>query len=256
MIVLPLDEADHEAVLNFLLPELVSNGALIADCTVLRGQARVFVAEKAGDVLGVMAHIGAFVGVNATSDNTFRKLLAAHGGALADGRFWSIVPERELAWFESHTRVEWTDPMLEMLYDPLTEPVPPPAPETLARALTLADLGLMRRFYDETHVEHWTPDILQRGPFYGIVEEDVLVAIAGSYYVTDWLGEVGMVGVLPRYRRRGYGTLVSHLVTRDVLRRAKKACLHVARKDRGPHELYLKMGYRDVGEAHLLVWRV
>jgi hypothetical protein len=40
MIVLPLDEADHQAVMNFLLPDLVRNGALIPDCTVLRDRCR------------------------------------------------------------------------------------------------------------------------------------------------------------------------------------------------------------------------
>ncbi len=255
MIVLPLDEADHEAVLSFLLPELVRNGALIADCTVLRDEARVFVAEKAGTILGVMAQVGRFVGMRCTSQNVFRKLLGAHGGALTGRVLWSTVAAEELAHIDSQAAIERTEPMREMLYDPILGPVQPSLPETLARKLTVADLGLMRRFYDEIATEHWTPDALKRGPFYGIVKDEKLVACAGSYYVTDWLGEVGLVSVLPRYRRRGYGTLVSHLVTQDVLTRAKKACLHVARKDRGPHELYLRMGYRDVGEAFLVAWR-
>jgi len=256
MIVLPLDEADHEAVLNFLLPELVRNGALIADCTVLRDEARVFVAEKAGTILGVMAHIGRFVGMRCTSENVFRKLIGAHGGALTGHVLCSTVAGQELVYIDTQATIERTEPMHEMLYDPILGPVEPRAPATLARRLTVADLGLMRRFYDEVGYGHWTPDALKRGPFYGIVEDEKLVACAGAHYVTDWLGEIGMVGVLPRYRRRGYGTLVSDLVTQDVLTRAKKACLHVARKDRGPHELYLRMGYRDVGEAFLVTWRV
>lgn len=292
MIVLPLDEADHEAVLNFLLPELVRNGALIADCTTLRTESRVFVAEKAGQVLGVMAHVGLFVGVRATSENAFRKLLAAHGGAIAEGTHWSMVSAEELAYIESRATVEWTEPMFEMLYDPIAGPVEPATPAALAKKLTVNDLGPLRRLFEELGVRHFEPALLQRGPFYGVVQPDVpaqkvspthdaratdnvptteksgpaqhgeagrnreLVAVAGSYFVTDWLGELGLVHVLPRYRRRGYGTLVSHLVTRDILAHAKKACLHVAKNDRGPHELYLKMGYRDVGEAHLVVWHI
>lgn len=262
MIVLPLDEADHEAVLNFLLPELVRNGPLIADCTVLRDEARVFVAEKAGTILGAMAHVGNFVGMRCTSENVFRKLLGEHAGALSGGLVWSTVAAEELAHIDSQTAVERTEPLHQMLYDPILGPVQPSLPETLARRLTVADLGLMRRFYDEIATEHWTPDALKRGPFHGIVEDvspagdKALVAAAGSYYMTDWLGEVGMVGVLPRYRRRGYGTLVSHLVTQEILTRSKKVCLHVVKKDRGPHELYLRMGYRDVGEAFLVIWRV
>ena len=256
MIVLPLDEADHEAVLNFLLPELVRNGALITDCTVLRDEARVFVAEKSGGILGVMAQVGSFVGARCTSENVFRKLVGAHGGALTGRELWSVVAAEELAYIDSQAAVELTEPFREMLYDPILGPVQPSLPETLARRLTVADLGLMRRLYNEIATEHWTPDALKRGPFYGIVEGEKLVASAGSHYVTDWLGEVGLVGVLPRYRRRGYGTLVSHLVTQDVLTRAKKACLHVAAKNRGAHELYLRMGYRDVAEAFLVIWRV
>lgn len=256
MIVRPLDEVDREVVLNSLLPDLVRNGALIADCTVLHEQARVYVAERGGAVLGVMAQIGAFVGLRTTSENVFRKLVEAHGGALAGRTLWCLVHAEELAHIDAQAHVEWTEPMREMLYEPIMGPVEPRASAVLARKLSVADLGLMRAFYKATAVEHWTPDMLQRGPFYGIVEDDVLVAVAGSYYVTDWLGEVGMVGVLPKYRRRGYGTLVSHLVTHDILRRAKKACLHVAAKDHGPHEMYLRMGYRDAGEAHLIVWHV
>jgi GNAT superfamily N-acetyltransferase len=262
MIVLPLDEADREAVLNSLLPDLVRNGALIADCTVLADHARVFVAEKGGAILGVMAQIGAFVGLRTTSENVFRKLVEAHGGALIGHTLWSLVHAEELAHIGAQARIEWTEPMREMLYEPIMGPVEPRASAALARKLTVADLGLMREFYKATEVLHWTPDMLQRGPFYGIVEDNAparsgaLAAVAGSYYVTDWLGEIGMVGVLPRYRRHGYGTLVSHLVTQDILRRAKKACLHVAVKDHGPHEMYLKMGYRDAGQGHLVVWHV
>jgi GNAT superfamily N-acetyltransferase len=262
MIVLPLDEADREAVLNFLLPELVRNGALIADCTVLHDRARVFVAERGGDVLGVMALFGDFVGLRSTSENTFRKLVGAYGGMLSGRTVWSIVGAEELAHIEAQAAIEWVEPTHAMLYDPIVEPVAPPLPETLARRLSVADLGLMRRFYQETGIVHWRPEALELGPAYGIVEAEALVgheglvAAAGSYYVTDWLGEVGMVGVLPRYRRRGYATLVSYLVARDILARAKKVCLHVVRANLAAHELYLKMGYRDVGEAFLLAWRV
>lgn len=255
MIVLPFDEADQQAVLNFLLPELVRNGALIADCTVLRDRARVFVAEKASEILGAMALFDNFVGVRCTSENVFRKLLAAQGGAIAGRTLYSIVPAEELAYIDSRATLESLEPMHVMLYDPILEPVEPRASETLARKLTVADLGLMRRFYDETKTAHWLPDRLKHGPFYGIVEDKRLVAVAGSYYVTDWLGEIGLVGVLARYRRRGYGTLVSHLVTQEILRRAKKVCLHVGRGNAGAHELYLKMGYRDVGDASLVAWR-
>jgi GNAT superfamily N-acetyltransferase len=255
MIVLPFDEADQQAVLNFLLPELVRNGALIADCTVLRDRARIFVAEKAGEVLGAMAVFDNFVGMRCTSENVFRKLVGAHGGALAGHTLYSIVRGEELAYVESRATLESVEPMRVMVYDPIMEPVEPRAAGTLARRLSVADLGLLRRFYEEMRTPHWSPDRLKHGPFYGIVEDERLVAIAGSYYVTDWLGEIGLVGVLPRYRRRGYGTLVSHVVTQEILRRAKKVCLHVGRGNAGAHELYLKMGYRDVGDASLAAWR-
>jgi len=256
MIVLPLDEADRQAVLNFLLPDLVRNGGLIADCTVLRDRARVFVAMKGDRVLGVISVFDDFAGVRCTSLNVFRKLVAAFGGLLAGHTVWSIVGAEELAYIESLAEIEWIEPVREMLYDSIAGPVSPRAPEGVARTLTITDLGLMREFYQAIETEHWTPTTLALGPAYGIVEDDRLVAAAGSYYVTDWLGEVGMVGVLPRYRRRGYAMLVSHLVTRDLLARAKKVCLHVVRSNAAAHRLYLQMGYRDVGEAFLLPWHV
>ncbi|MBN1918952.1 MAG: GNAT family N-acetyltransferase [Verrucomicrobia bacterium] len=262
MIVRPLDEVDRETVLSFLLPDLVRNGALIADCTVLHDLARAFVAERGGVILGVMAQIGTFVGLRTTSENVFRKLLEAHGGTLVGHTLWSLVHAEELAHIAAQAQIEWTEPMCEMVYEPIMGSVEPPASAARARKLTVADLGLMREFYKTTGVLHWTPDMLQRGPAYSIIDDESparsggLAAVAGSYFVTDWLGEIGMVGVLPRYRRRGYGTLVSHLVTQDILRRAKKACLHVAKADHGPHEMYLKMGYRDAGEGHLAVWHV
>ena len=256
MIVLPLDEADDQAVLNFLLPELVRNGALIADCTVLRDRARVFVATKGSAILGVMASLGDYVDVRCTSENAFRKLLAAFGGALSGSPLWSIVGPRELAYIESRATIERFEPIHEMLYDPVAGSLPPMAPERIARPLTVADLGLMREFYAVIESEHWTPKMLEMGPAYGIIEDGRLVASAGSHYVTDWLGEAGLVGVLSRYRRRGYATLVSHLVMRDILERSKKVCLHVLRGNVAAPRLYLQMGYRDVGEVFLAVWRV
>ena len=256
MIVLPLDETDDQVVLDFLLPELVRNGALIADCTALVDRARVFVAEKANEVLGVMAFFDDFIATRCTSENTFRKLLGAFGGMLAGRPLHSIVPAEELAYIESCATLDRVEPMAEMLYDPAQEPEPLHVPETLARKLTVADLGLMRRFYRELGKKHWLPETLELGPFYGIVEEERLVAAAGTYYVTDWIGELGMVGVLPRYRRRGYARLVSHLVARDILAHAKKVCLHVARSNAAAHALYRSMGYRDVAEPFLVAWRV
>ncbi len=256
MIVLPLDEADHQAVMNFLLPDLVRNGALIADCTVLRDRARVFVAHKAGTILGVMALFDDFAAIRCTSQNTFDKLLGAFGGMLSGRTLAGIVATEELAYIEARAHLDSVEPIHAMLYDPPKQPEPPHLPETLARRLTVADLGLMRRFYAEIGSRHWRPEALDHGPFYGIVQDEQLVAAAGTYYVTDWLGELGMVGVLPRYRRRGYAQFVSFLVARDILTRAKKVCLHVRRANLAAHRLYLGMGYRDVADTFLATWHV
>jgi len=256
MIVLPLDEADRQVVLDFLLPDLVRNGALIAHCTVLGDRARVFVAQKASEILGVMALSDGFVAMRCTSENAFRKLLGVFWGMLAGPTLRSIVRAEELAHIEARAELFSVEPVHEMLYDPAKEPEPPRVPETLAHKLTLADIGLMRRFYRELGKKHWSPETLELGPSYGIVEDEGLVAAAGTYYVTDWIGELGMVGVLPRYRRRGYARLVSHLVARDILAHSKKVSLHVARRNVAAHALYTNMGYRDVAEPFLVAWRV
>lgn len=67
------------------------------------------------------------------------------------------------------------------------------------------------------------------------------------------LAEVGAVGVLPDYRRRGIGRAVTSALTAEALRRGHQPFLQVEKDE--PERIYQRIGYRvigDLGDARLV----
>lgn len=81
------------------------------------------------------------------------------------------------------------------------------------------------------------------GHYYGIFEEDLLVAVTGERMQTrDWI-EISAVVTHPGYTGRSYAKqLVAHTVN-HIFKQNKRPFLHVAQSNTAAISLYKKLGF-------------
>ncbi len=156
---------------------------------------------------------------------------------------------------QAHYEIEHRSVMLRMMVtvDAFTDPI---AGQTVTPArLTRDDAGAMTRLLAETasHDDRdpediaFTPDMVDKGPYAGIYEGGVLIAMAGTHLVAPGAGlaALGNVVVRPGCRGRGLGTVVSRAVTERLLADGyDPVVLNVHRSNRPAIRIYERLGYR------------
>jgi GNAT superfamily N-acetyltransferase len=92
----------------------------------------------------------------------------------------------------------------------------------------------------------FSPAQVESGVFFGVLEGQALVAVAGTHLVSPTYGvaAIGNVYTHPDYRRRGYGTLATEAVARELLRRGvSDIVLNVAQENAPALRVYERMGF-------------
>ena len=87
---------------------------------------------------------------------------------------------------------------------------------------------------------------LQQGAFYGVLEENRLVAVAGTHLVSPTYGvaAVGNVFTHPHYRRRGYGTATTSAVVAKLLADGiRDIILNVGQNNASAIRVYERLGF-------------
>lgn len=116
----------------------------------------------------------------------------------------------------------------------------PLGPQHAQEALALAQL---------TRPGPFGPRTIELGEYFGLFEDDVLVAMAGERMQAGSLREISGVCTLPSHQGRGLaGRLMRKLVARE-LRRGETPFLHVMRDNSIARLLYARMGFRDYLET-------
>ncbi len=114
-----------------------------------------------------------------------------------------------------------------------------------------AHAELVNRLYNaEGDPTFYRPDHIGDGCYWGLVDDERLVAIAGTHAIgrTHRIAILGNVFTHPRYRGRGHATAVTSAVTAALLDEVDDVVLSVD-PDNGPAvRAYLKLGYRQIGE--------
>jgi ribosomal protein S18 acetylase RimI-like enzyme len=156
---------------------------------------------------------------------------------------------------QAHYEVEHRSEMLRMMVtvDAFTDPA---AGQTVTPArLTRDDAGAMARLLAEAASHDgrdpddiaFTPDMVDKGPYAGIYEGGVLIAMAGTHLVAPGAGlaTLGNVVVRPGCRGRGLGTVVSQAVTERLLADGyDPIVLNVHRSNQPAIRIYERLGYR------------
>ncbi len=111
--------------------------------------------------------------------------------------------------------------------------------------LGTADLADLEALYAEGGAEYFTPDLLERGIFYGVRMLGHLVAAAGTHLVSEVqrVAAVGNVFVHPRYRGQGLAKAVTSRVTEELLGKGLLVVLNVEEGNTPAIRAYERLGY-------------
>ena len=93
----------------------------------------------------------------------------------------------------------------------------------------------------------FSPYQLAQGVFYGIENRGRLIAAAGTHLVAPTYGvaAVGNVFTDPDHRGRGYATLCTSAVTKELLSQGMDVVLNVQEGNADAIHVYKKLGYRE-----------
>lgn len=109
---------------------------------------------------------------------------------------------------------------------------------------------IVNRLYNsEGSPTYYRREHISDGCYWGVADDERLVAIAGTHAIgRDYgIAILGNVFTHPRYRGRGHATLATSAVTDALLQQVRDVVLSVDPDNEPAVRAYLKLGYRDVG---------
>ncbi|MBA5636576.1 GNAT family N-acetyltransferase [Duganella sp. LX20W] len=109
-------------------------------------------------------------------------------------------------------------------------------PEHVEQAVQLAAL---------TKPGPFGPRTLELGDYYGYVDGDRLIAMAGERSRLPGLREISGVCTHPDYQGRGLARRLMFKLIRNHMLRDEQSFLHVMAANEAAHQLYLRMGFAD-----------
>ena len=92
----------------------------------------------------------------------------------------------------------------------------------------------------------FSPTQIERGVFYGVLDEGALVAVAGTHLVSEAYGvaAIGNVFTHPDYRGRGYATLTTRAVAGELRQQGiRTIVLNVAQENAPAVHVYERLGF-------------
>jgi GNAT superfamily N-acetyltransferase len=121
----------------------------------------------------------------------------------------------------------------------------PPAPDTSAVAmLTAADRDKMFELIHRVQPGYYEPDTHLLGNYFGIWQDDKLVAIAGERMRLEGMVEISAVCTDPAYTGRGYAQQLVVHICRTNLEKGNMLFLHVLTSNERAIRLYEHLGFR------------
>ena len=154
-----------------------------------------------------------------------------------------IVPVFKARYAECHLDEMWRMVLVPSQYRP--------APVDTAIRLGVDHLDVLRRLYSDGESTGESPDffipsMLAQGVYFGIRENDELVAAAGTHLIApeEGVGAVGNVYTRRDRRGRGYAAIVTSAVTSELLRmKLPTIVLCVNQRRETAIRLYERLGY-------------
>ena len=120
-----------------------------------------------------------------------------------------------------------------------------------AQPILAAHVDLLNRLYNtEGPPTHYRPEHIAQACYRGVVDEERLVAVAGTHAIgyTHGIAILGNVFTHPRFRGRGHATAATSAVTAALLEHVDEVVLSVNPENAPAIRAYHKLGYRHVGD--------
>jgi ribosomal protein S18 acetylase RimI-like enzyme len=115
--------------------------------------------------------------------------------------------------------------------------------------LSMKDLTAIKRLYKESYPENWfDPRMLETGQYFGIMEVNRLVSIAGIHVYSPQykVAALGNITTLPAYRSKGYGSRVTATLCQSLCREGIRIGLNVKTDNTTAISCYKRIGFEIV----------
>jgi len=243
----PLTEETIDEVLKILSEDSLSNIVLIADCTQLRDWCDVRILRDDGRIDSIFSLYSDldFLATAFWCRNTrsLIDLMADYSDRLVTKEFIAICTEEQLNQFGEACVILKPTKERQMIADRTTE-LQCECKQTPVK-LSIGHADKLRELYQLSGTPAWTPNAMDLGPFYGIIEDDgTISAVAGVHYVTSFGTEIGNIATHPNHKRKGYAAACIKAVVDEVLMTSELVVLHYFADNIPAQNLYEKMGFK------------
>jgi RimJ/RimL family protein N-acetyltransferase len=121
--------------------------------------------------------------------------------------------------------------------------------------LTPVHLNALKELYRESPQEFFLDSMITEGVYYGIFEEDQLVAVAGTHILTEKysIGVLGNIYTRADRRNLGYASSTTSAVTKRLLNLGIEAIvLNVLQENHSAIRVYERLGYRNYSKMRVM----
>jgi len=126
-----------------------------------------------------------------------------------------------------------------------------PAPSVDALPLNPEDVSDMLNLIAITQPGPFSYRTIEMGQYFGLQQDDQLVAMAGERLHLTGVCEISAVCTHPEYRGRGYGSALTTKLAEIIIRRGEIPFLHVTPTNMVARNVYEKLGIRLRKEIQL-----
>ncbi len=243
----PLSDENLNDVLDILSVDPLSNIVLIADCTQLRDWCDVRILRN-DDRIDAVFSLYSDLDFLATAFwcrdvESLIEIMEDFSDLLVGKEFIAICTQEQLDQFGKACVILKLIKERQMIADKLTE-LYCECKQAPVR-LSIENAEQLKELYRLSGTPAWTPNAMNLGPFYGIIEEDgTISAVAGVHYVTSYGTEIGNVATHPNHKRKGYAAACIKSVVDEVLKTSDLVVLHYFEENTPAQRLYEKMGFK------------
>ena len=189
-----------------------------------------------------------FLGMPNWNKDSQQKYLAQ----LPKGRSWSVM-QKEPVQFIPGVEITFTTTLFQMCCEQRIESVTdtvnirPLTDKDIPSMLALTALTKPGPFYERT---------ILFGNYYGIFENEQLVAMGGERLHLDGYTEISAVCTDPDHLGKGYGKAIMQHLTNNIINSGRTAFLHVRDSNDRAFGLYSRLGFTKRSNIYFAIFRL
>lgn len=255
MQITPLDEHMLPTALAYLRRSPYRNALLISNLSQLRNRCDVLVVEHEGRVLGVASTYHdlptpnfIFATERTVPVEPLLQTLVERNPRLRSAPAMALLPEERFRQVGMFARLV----QHEIEYQMAVEPETLRMPDTSAvRRLSRAELPAAQELAHAAGLTVWHDGALDLGPAFGCFENERLVAMAATHFVTPEVIEIGHIATHPDFRGRGYAKACTAALTQAAFSLAPRVFLMVLEDNTPARAVYRSLGFYPIERFYL-----